>query len=83
MPVGMLAYTSLTVALAVLVKKLLIGTYRPTREPVWGSFYVRNWIVQHTVHLVPWRLLEGTVFQHIVLRALGRASASASTSIAA
>jgi non-ribosomal peptide synthetase-like protein len=64
-------YTALTVALAVLVKKLLIGRYRPLIAPVWGSFYVRNWIVQHAVHLIPWRLLEGTVFQLTVLRALG------------
>ncbi|HYT95374.1 MAG TPA: amino acid adenylation domain-containing protein [Gemmataceae bacterium] len=68
---GLFAYTGLTVALAVFVKKLLIGRYRPLRAPVWGSFYVRNWIVQHAVRLVPWRLLEGTMFQHLVLRALG------------
>jgi non-ribosomal peptide synthetase-like protein len=65
------AYIALTVALAVVVKKLLIGRYRPLRAPVWGSFYVRNWMVQQVVHLVPWGLLEGTVFQQAVLRALG------------
>jgi non-ribosomal peptide synthetase-like protein len=64
-------YTASTVALAVLIKKVLIGRYRPLRAPVWGSFYVRNWMVQQVVHLVPWRLLEGTVFQQAVLRALG------------
>ena len=65
------ASTPLAVALAVLVKRLLIGRYRPLRAPVWGSFYVRNWMVQQAVRLVPWRRLEGTVFQHAVLRALG------------
>jgi non-ribosomal peptide synthetase-like protein len=69
--VGVASYTGFTVGFAVLVKRILIGRYRPTRAPVWGSFYVCNWIVQHTVSLVPWRLLEGTIFQHIVLRALG------------
>jgi non-ribosomal peptide synthetase-like protein len=69
--VGVFAYTSLTAAFAVLVKELLIGRYRPVREPIWGSFYVRNWMVQQSVRLVPWRLLEGTVFQQAVLRALG------------
>jgi non-ribosomal peptide synthetase-like protein len=68
---GLVVYTLFTVALAVLIKKLLIGRYRPLRAPVWGSFYVRNWMVQQAVRLVPWRLLEGTVFQHAVLRALG------------
>ncbi|HEY3788720.1 MAG TPA: AMP-binding protein, partial [Urbifossiella sp.] len=60
-----------TVAFAVGVKKLLIGKYRPRREPVWGSFYVRNWMVTQAVRLVPWKFLEGTVFQHSVLRLLG------------
>ena len=68
---GVAAYTSLMAGTAVLVKKLLIGRYEPTRAPVWGSFYVRNWIVQRTVGLVPWRLLEGTVFQQTILRLLG------------
>ncbi len=69
--VGMAAYMSITVALAVCVKKVLVGRYQPLRAPVWGSFYVRNWMVQQTVRLVPWHLLEGTVFQQIVLRWLG------------
>jgi non-ribosomal peptide synthetase-like protein len=68
---GLVVYTLFTVALAVLIKKLLIGRYRPLRAPVWGSFYVRNWMVQKAVRLAPWRLLEGTVFQHTGLRALG------------
>lgn len=68
---GMVAYTLFTVGLCVLVKKLLIGRYRSLSAPVWGSFYVRNWIVQQTVRLAPWRWLEGTVFQQAILRALG------------
>ncbi len=68
---GLSAYTAATVAFAVCMKRLLIGRYQPTRAPVWGSFYVRNWIVQHTVRLIPWGTLEGTVFQLAVLRALG------------
>ncbi len=69
--VGLTAYILGATALAVCTKKLLIGNYEPTREPVWGSFYVRNWIVQHTARLIPWRLLEGTIFQQSILRALG------------
>lgn len=68
---GLALYTSLMVVLAVLAKKLLIGRYRPLRAPVWGSFYVRNWMVQQIVHLIPWRRLEGSVFELMVLRALG------------
>lgn len=68
---GFVIYTPLAVLLAAGVKKILIGRYRPLREPVWGSFYVRNWMVQQVVRLVPWRLLEGTEFQVMALRMLG------------
>jgi non-ribosomal peptide synthetase-like protein len=68
---GLCGYGAGSVLLAVVLKKLLIGRYGPRREPVWGGFYVRNWIVHQAVRLIPWRLLEGTVFQCAVLRALG------------
>ena len=65
------AYTPVAVVVAAIVKRVLIGRYRPQRAPVWGSFHLRNWMVQQTVRIVPWRLLQGTVFQHAALRALG------------
>ncbi|MEK6323201.1 MAG: amino acid adenylation domain-containing protein [Acidobacteriota bacterium] len=68
---SLVVYTPVAVLAAVLVKRLLIGRYRPLRAPVWGSFYVRNWMVQQTVRIIPWRLLQGTVFQIAALRALG------------
>ena len=64
-------YTLVAALLAVFVKWLFIGRYRPRREPVWGNFYVRHWIVQQTVRIVPWQWLEGTEFELVVLRALG------------
>ncbi len=68
---GTCGYGVGSVAFAVALKWVLIGRYRPRREPVWGGFYVRNWAVHQAARLVPWRLLEGTVFQSAVLRALG------------
>jgi non-ribosomal peptide synthetase-like protein len=68
---GFAAYTLAALGFAVLLKKVLIGRYAPTRAPVWGGFYVRNWIVQHAVQLVPWGALSGTVFQSAALRLLG------------
>ncbi len=68
---GVCGYGLGSVAFAVALKWLLIGRYRPRREPVWGGFYVRNWVVHQAVRLIPWRLLEGTAFQCAVLRALG------------
>ena len=64
-------WAPLSVALAVLVKRGLIGRYIPGRVPVWGSLYVRNWMVQQTLKLVPWSLLDGTEFRIAALRALG------------
>ncbi len=66
-----LFYIPLSAGFAVLIKRLLIGHYRPLRAPVWGGFFLRNWIVQQAVRMVPWRSLEGTGFQHVALRALG------------
>ena len=64
-------YTPLALGAAVLAKRLLIGRYTPLRAPVWGGFYLRSWIVQQMVRLIPWRILEGTVYQQHALRALG------------
>ena len=64
-------YLPLSVAVAVLTKRLFIGTYVERRAPVWSAFYVQNWIVRQSLRLVPWRLMEGTVFQLAALRALG------------
>jgi len=68
---GFAVYFVLAMSAAALVKRLLIGRYRPLRAPVWGSFYVRNWMVQQVVRAVPWPLIAGTIFQHVALRALG------------
>lgn len=64
-------YTPAAVLLVAAIKKLLIGRYRPLREPVWGSFYIRNWMVQKAARIVPWTILQGTAFQAAALRALG------------
>ena len=64
-------YAPLAVLLTVTVKRVLIGRYRPMAAPVWSSFYVRHWIVLAAARLVPWRMLQGTVFHNVALRALG------------
>ena len=69
--VALMIYTPLALGSAVLTKRLLIGNYRALRAPVWGGFYLRNWIVVQMVRMVPWSILEGTVYQQMALRALG------------
>jgi non-ribosomal peptide synthetase-like protein len=64
-------YAPLALAVAVLTKRLVVGTYRAGCWPVWSPFYLRHWVVVRTLRLVPWRLIEGTEFQLMALRALG------------
>ncbi|MFN7931167.1 MAG: amino acid adenylation domain-containing protein [Blastocatellia bacterium] len=64
-------YTPLSILLVALLKRVVIGRYEPLRAPVWGSFYVRNWMVQQAALLIPWTLLEGTAFYSAALRLLG------------
>ena len=66
-----MTWTPFALAMAVLAKKVLIGRYTPGREPAYGSFHLRNWIVQRFVRLIPWGLLQGTIFHNAALRALG------------
>lgn len=68
---GFVLYAPLSVLFAVAVKKALIGRYWACTAPVWGSLYVRNWMVQQAVRTVPWGMLAGTEFQCMALRALG------------
>ncbi len=68
---AILLYLPLSVGAVVLAKRLVVGRYRPGKSPVWGRFHVRHWAVCQLLRIVPWPLLEGTVFQLAVLRALG------------
>lgn len=69
--IGLALYAPLAIGAAVLVKRLVIGRYEATVAPVWSAFYVRHWIVVSAARLIPWRLLQGTVFHASALRALG------------
>lgn len=68
---AILAYLPFSIAVAVLLKRLLIGRYQATTQPVWGSFFTRHWIVTSAAKLIPWALLAGTPFAATALRALG------------
>ncbi|WP_406340299.1 amino acid adenylation domain-containing protein [Streptomyces sp. NBC_00648] len=63
--------TPVTVLLAVLAKKALVGTYVPETVPAWSGRAVRMWMVRQVVRIVPWRTLAGTQYQCMALRALG------------
>jgi non-ribosomal peptide synthetase-like protein len=69
--VGLAVYIPVAAGFAIIVKRLLIGRYRPIRAPVWSGWYLRHWIVVATVRLIPWPMLAGSGLQKTILRALG------------
>lgn len=67
----LLAYLPLSVVGVALLKMMLVGKYTPMRTPVWGGFFTRHWMVTRATRLIPWSLIEGTVFACVTLRVLG------------
>jgi len=68
---AMICYVPFSLLLVVAIKRLLIGRYRPMRTPIWGGFFTRHWIVTNVAGMIPWSLLEGTIFTAVALRMLG------------
>ncbi len=68
---GLALYVPVSVVFAVVVKRVLIGRYRPIRARVWSGWYLRHWIVVAAARLIPWPLLQGSGLQQAILRALG------------
>jgi non-ribosomal peptide synthetase-like protein len=66
-----LLYAPLSIAVLVLVKRLVIGRYAAGRTEAWTGPYLRQWMVERTAGIVPWSLLLGTPLIASVLRALG------------
>ena len=54
-----------------LLKQILIGTYKEGAYPVWGSMYLKNWIVNQSARLVPLSLVDGTIFKNFFLKTMG------------
>ena len=68
---GVALYLPVSVGFTMLVKRIALGRYRPLRAPVWSSYYLRHWVTVQSARLIPWPMLEGTVFHNAVLRLLG------------
>jgi len=64
-------YIPTSVGFTVLVKRLVLGRYRPIRAPVWSAYYLRHWVTVQCARLIPWAVLKGTIFEQMALRALG------------
>jgi non-ribosomal peptide synthetase-like protein len=68
---AIVCYVPFSLLFVLLLTRLLIGRYRPMRTPIWGGFFTRHWIITQAAALIPWWLLEGTVFMSMALRMLG------------
>lgn len=69
--VAILLFALLAITLTVFAKRILLGEVRAITTPVFSATYLRHWIVQQFARLIPWGLIEGTVFYNSVLRLLG------------
>ena len=59
------------ILLAIASKWLLIGKYRPGIYPLWGSFYIRWWIVSRLQFLSAMSSFNGTPLAFLIWRAMG------------
>ena len=66
-----IVYAPIAVLVTVAAKGALIGRFVPLRAPVFGVVHLRHWMVERVAQLIPWSLLENTIFLGIALRALG------------
>lgn len=70
-----LAYLVLSVVVWLLmpigIKWLVIGRFKPGRYPLWGTYFLRWWIVRTALRFVPMDYLAGTPVMRVYLRLLG------------
>ena len=53
------------------IKWIVIGRFKPGRYPLWGTYFLRWWIVRTALRFVPWDYLAGTPVMRLYLIALG------------
>ena len=60
-----------TLLLAIAIKWIVIGRYRPGRYRLWGLYYLRWWLVDRMLAIAPVDQLVGTPLLVLFYRALG------------
>jgi non-ribosomal peptide synthetase-like protein len=68
---GWLLFWPALLALSIAVKWLVIGRYRPGAYPLWGSYYVRWWVVSRFQMLAGPAALAGTPLLALYYRCMG------------
>ncbi len=61
----------LSILLAVLGRRLILGRVKPGRYPLWGWMYFRWWLSDRLVNAAPLYMLNGTLLMNFYLRAAG------------
>jgi non-ribosomal peptide synthetase-like protein len=61
----------ITVILAIAVKWIVIGRFKPGRYPIWGVYFFRWWLVQRMLTLTHIKWFQGSPLMRIYLRVLG------------
>ena len=67
----MIGYLPLLMILSILVKWTVIGRFKAGKYPLWGSYYLRWWIVRQMQSLFPVFLFSGTPLMALYLRLMG------------
>lgn len=65
------AIPPLMLALAIAVKWIVIGRYKPGDYPLWGAYYFRWWFVRRFLNVVPTKFIAATPLMRTYLRLLG------------
>jgi non-ribosomal peptide synthetase-like protein len=60
-----------TVILAIALKWIVIGRFKPGRYPIWGVYYFRWWLVQRMLTLTHIKWYQGSPLMRVYLQALG------------
>jgi len=61
----------LTVFIAIAVKWIVIGRFKPGRYPLWGVYYFRWWLVVRVLTLTHIKWFQGSPLMRVYLQALG------------
>ncbi len=57
--------------MAVAAKWIIIGRYKPGRYPLWGSYYLRWWLVRRMQAFAPVGFFTGTPLYNLYLKCMG------------
>lgn len=67
----LLGFYPVTLVMAIVLKWVVIGKYKPGRHPVWGWYFLRWWFVNQFLEAVPIDHMDGTPLLNVFYRLMG------------